>query len=169
MPVQQAMKRKLSYMLTLTWLIAAGSTSTRQTAVWPTAGSMCTVRTSAIIRKNIIKPHLYYFHRRGSAGEGMAIGHPLPFIDSDALCFQYPWRGGNLAAVPAPSPASVLLHNVDSGCQNREMRECRRNAPHIVLRHVRRDGYEYACASECNLLSDVIPEGGRPEGHQPPF
>lgn len=101
----------------------------------------------------------------------MAIGHPLPFIDSDALCFQYPWRGGNLAAVPAPSPASVLLHNVDSGylCQNCEMRECRRNASHIVLRHVRRDGYEYACASECNLLSDVIPEGGRPEGHQPPF
>ena len=45
LPVQQAMKRKLSYMLTLTWLIAAGSTSTRQTAVWPTAGSMCTVRT----------------------------------------------------------------------------------------------------------------------------
>ena len=86
-------------MLTLTWLTAAGSTSTRQTAVWPTAGSMCTVRTSAIIRKNIIKPHLYYFHRRGSAGEGIAIGHPLPFIDSDALCFQYPWRGGNLAAV----------------------------------------------------------------------
>lgn len=101
----------------------------------------------------------------------MTIGPPLPFIDSDALCFQYPWRGGNLAAVPAPSPASVLLHNVDSGyfCQNREMRECRRNATHIVLRHVRRDGYEYARASECNLLSDVIPEGGRPEGHQPPF
>lgn len=101
----------------------------------------------------------------------MAIGHPLPFIDSDALCFQYPWRGGNLAAVPAPSPASVLLHNVDRGyfCQNREMRECRRNAPHIVLRHVRRDGYEYARASECGLLSDVIPEGGHPEGHQPPF
>lgn len=101
----------------------------------------------------------------------MAIGHPLPFIDSDALCFQYPWRGGNLAAVPAPSPASVLLHNVDRGyfCQNLEMRECRRNASHIVLRHVRRDGYEYACASECNLLPDVIPEGGRPEGHQPPF
>ena len=97
----------------------------------------------------------------------MAIGHPLPFIDSDALCFQHLWRGGNLAAVPAPSPASVLLHNVDSGyfCQNREMRECRRNAPHIVLRHVRRDGYEYrgfndfqeACDWASAMLADRFP------------